>query len=193
MLKLYSLLFSWFESYYPQRRAARLHSCCVCTCKSLCLVLAASTDSSHPPSSQGYKHQKAFIVAQNPLPSTIRNFWKVIFDRKCAAVVMLTPLTENGQEACSQYWPDNGTDDSYGEFLIDNLGEETNPGFVMRQLSVLNEKVSLFCCLITSLKSLLPPCRLIRLIKWHSFRSPTGEVMENVRIWRLWLTSMRRL
>ena len=36
-------------------------------------------------------------MAQNPLPSTVRNFWKVIYDRKCAAVVMLTPLRENGE------------------------------------------------------------------------------------------------
>ena len=27
----------------------------------------------------------------------MRNFWKVIFERKCAAVVMLTPMSENGQ------------------------------------------------------------------------------------------------
>ncbi|XP_064386146.1 uncharacterized protein LOC135334769 isoform X3 [Halichondria panicea] len=88
----------------------------------------------------GYKHQKAYIIAQNPLDSTVRNFWKVIYDRKCAAVVMLTPLSEDGKEACSQYWPESGNVTSFGEFTIDNLGEETNTGFVMRQLSVLNKK-----------------------------------------------------
>ncbi|XP_064386406.1 uncharacterized protein LOC135334956 isoform X2 [Halichondria panicea] len=88
----------------------------------------------------GYKHQKAYIIAQNPLDSTVRNFWKMIYDRKCAAVVMLTPLSENGKEACSQYWPESGNVTSFGEFTIDNLGEEVNTGFVMRQLSVLNKK-----------------------------------------------------
>ncbi|XP_064386420.1 receptor-type tyrosine-protein phosphatase kappa-like [Halichondria panicea] len=88
----------------------------------------------------GYKHQKAYIIAQNPLDSTVRNFWKMIYDRKCAAVVMLTPLSENGKEACSQYWPECGNVTSFGEFTIDNLGEEVNTGFVMRQLSVLNKK-----------------------------------------------------
>ncbi|XP_064386430.1 receptor-type tyrosine-protein phosphatase alpha-like isoform X2 [Halichondria panicea] len=88
----------------------------------------------------GYKHQKAYIIAQNPLDSTVRNFWKMIYDRKCAAVVMLTPLSENGKEACSQYWPEGGNVTSFGEFTIDNLGEEVNTGFVMRQLSVLNKK-----------------------------------------------------
>ena len=68
---------------------------------------------------------------------------------------MLTPLTENGQEVCSQYWPDNGSVTSFGEFTIDNLGEESVSGFVIRQLSVLSEKVRkchllILCCLRTS-------------------------------------------
>ena len=46
---------------------------------------------------QGYKHQKAYIIAQNPLQSTVRNFWKVIYDRKCAVVVMLSRLREKGE------------------------------------------------------------------------------------------------
>ena len=46
---------------------------------------------------QGYKHQKAYIIAQNPLKSTVRNFWKVIYDRKCAVVVMLSRLKEKGE------------------------------------------------------------------------------------------------
>ncbi len=113
---------------------------------------------SFPSFLQGYKHQKAYIVAQNPLPSTVRNFWKVIYDRKCAAVVMLTPLTENGEEECSQYWPGVSTSTSFGEYTINNLGEETNNGFVMRQLSILNTKVrTCSLSLPPSLPLSLPP------------------------------------
>ena len=46
---------------------------------------------------QGYKQQKAYIIAQNPLKSTVRNFWKLITDRKCGAVVSLSQLSENGE------------------------------------------------------------------------------------------------
>ena len=44
---------------------------------------------------QGYKSQKAYIIAQNPLQSTVRNLWKVIVDKKCGMVVMLSHLKEN--------------------------------------------------------------------------------------------------
>ena len=45
--------------------------------------------------SQGYKHQKAYIIAEGPMASTVRNMWKLVYDRKCGALVMLTELEEN--------------------------------------------------------------------------------------------------
>ena len=45
---------------------------------------------------QGYKHQKAYIIAEGPMESTARNMWKVVYDRKCGAIVMLSDLMENG-------------------------------------------------------------------------------------------------
>ena len=42
---------------------------------------------------------KAFIIAQGPMQSTYRDFWKMVYDRKCGAVVMLGNLTENGKVA----------------------------------------------------------------------------------------------
>ena len=45
---------------------------------------------------QGYKQKKAYIIAEGPMESTARNMWKMIYDRKCGAVIMLSDLTENG-------------------------------------------------------------------------------------------------
>ena len=45
------------------------------------------------------------------------------------------------QEVCSQYWPETGGVTTFGEYTIDNLGEESFPGFTVRQLSVLDKKV----------------------------------------------------
>ena len=46
---------------------------------------------------KGYKHKKAFVVAQNPMESTTRDFWKMVKERECTVVVMLCSLKENGQ------------------------------------------------------------------------------------------------
>ena len=113
--------------------------------------------------SQGYKQQRAFIIAQGPMQSTARDFWKMIHDRKCGVVVMLSDLVEAGkvgrsalavvacsdvslcaslslQEVCYQYWPSSGIV-NIGEYTIDLLGEEKMEGFVLRTLSVLHSKV----------------------------------------------------
>ncbi len=46
---------------------------------------------------QGYKQQKAYIIAEGPMESTARNMWKVVYDRKCASIIMLSDLIENGK------------------------------------------------------------------------------------------------
>ena len=46
---------------------------------------------------QGYKQQRAFIIAQSPMQSTVRDFWKVIYDKKCGVIVMLCDLREDGK------------------------------------------------------------------------------------------------
>ena len=46
---------------------------------------------------QGYKQQKAFIIAQGPMESTCRDFWKMVCDRTCGVVVMLSRLNEEGK------------------------------------------------------------------------------------------------
>ena len=89
---------------------------------------------------QGYKHKKAFIVAEGPMESTVRNFWKMIYDHNCAVVVMTSGLVEGGKEASAQYWPDRGTA-LYRDFTIDLLREEKLEGFTIRSLSVMDTKV----------------------------------------------------
>ena len=46
---------------------------------------------------QGYKQQKGFIIAQAPMRSTCRDFWKMVYERECGVIVMLSDLVENGE------------------------------------------------------------------------------------------------
>ena len=52
---------------------------------------------------QGYKHKKAFIVAQSPMENTVKDFWTMIVERKCTAVVMLCMLDEDEQVSKASY------------------------------------------------------------------------------------------
>ena len=78
----------------------------------------------------------------------------MIYDRKCAVVVMTSGLLENRQESSAQYWPGSGVV-QYGEYAVDLLGEEPLEGFTIRELSVMDNKVKK----ILLYNSLRVPCK----------------------------------
>ena len=69
------------------------------------------------------------------MQSTVRNFWKMIYDRKSAVIVMVSDLIEGGQEASAKYWPDSGLA-QYGEYTVELQSEERLNGFTIRELSI---------------------------------------------------------
>jgi protein tyrosine phosphatase len=104
------------------------------------VVLKGETeDYIHAVAVNGYKQQRAFIIAQSPMQSTARDFWKMVYDRKCGVVVMLCDLVETGKETCHQYWPSSGSL-TVGEFTVELIQEEKLSGFSIRNFGVYNEK-----------------------------------------------------
>jgi len=102
-----------------------------------------SKDYIHASFANGYKQYKGFIIAQAPMQFTCRDFWKMIYERECGVVVMLSDLAENGKEVCHQYWPTGDTNgvQKYGEFNVSVIQATQQDGFIQRMLSVTNPKV----------------------------------------------------
>ncbi|CAD5125992.1 DgyrCDS14175 [Dimorphilus gyrociliatus] len=67
---------------------------------------------------RGYNGQKrAFIATQGPMPHTIVDFWKMIWQEKCEIIIMITKLEEEARNKCEMYIPETG-DVRHGDFEI---------------------------------------------------------------------------
>ncbi|XP_008395641.1 receptor-type tyrosine-protein phosphatase kappa isoform X14 [Poecilia reticulata] len=53
-----------------------------------------------------YRQPAAFIVTQHPLPSTVKDFWRLVYDYGCTSLVMLNEI--DLAQGCPQYWPEEG-------------------------------------------------------------------------------------
>lgn len=47
--------------------------------------------------SQGYGNSRQYIAAQGPLPTTVDDFWRMIWEQRVKGVVMVTNCTEGGR------------------------------------------------------------------------------------------------
>ncbi|CAK9294540.1 unnamed protein product [Gordionus sp. m RMFG-2023] len=56
----------------------------------------------------GFKVNDAYIVTQHPFPSTIVDFWKLVYDYNVYSIVMLNQIDKNSQTV-TPYWPQEGT------------------------------------------------------------------------------------
>ncbi|XP_035250934.1 receptor-type tyrosine-protein phosphatase eta-like isoform X13 [Anguilla anguilla] len=53
----------------------------------------------------GYNCKKEFIAAQGPLPGTVDEFWRMLWEKNVRTLVMLTRCNEQGRVKCEEYWP----------------------------------------------------------------------------------------
>ena len=44
-----------------------------------------------------YRQKHAFIICQAPLEETCRDFWKMVYERECGVIVMLSGMIEGGR------------------------------------------------------------------------------------------------
>lgn len=71
----------------------------------------------------GYNSPREFIVTQGPLHSTRDDFWRMVWEQNCRAIVMLTRCIEKGREKCDHYWPFDMQPVYYGDIQVILLNE----------------------------------------------------------------------
>eukprot|EP00794_Sanderia_malayensis_P007797 gene7797-8643_t len=83
----------------------------------------------------GYKHPRKFIATQGPLPETVDDFWRMIYEQKCHVIIMLTRMIECNRVKCEQYWPDHDSNE-YGDIVVTHVDSTELSDYVVRTFSV---------------------------------------------------------
>ncbi|XP_027711749.1 receptor-type tyrosine-protein phosphatase epsilon-like [Vombatus ursinus] len=88
-----------------------------------------------PFSLKGYRQKDYFIATQGPLPHTVEDFWRMVWEWKCHTTVMLTEVQEREQEKCFQYWPADGSV-THGEINIEIKSDTISEAISVRDFLV---------------------------------------------------------
>nr|XP_040032054.1 receptor-type tyrosine-protein phosphatase H-like isoform X3 [Gasterosteus aculeatus aculeatus] len=84
----------------------------------------------------GYKSDRDYIATQGPLPATVSDFWRMIWEQRVKGIVMVTNCTEGGRTKCEQYWPADRKPCSHGELSVSTRFEQKEPNWTLREFRV---------------------------------------------------------
>ncbi|KTG41720.1 hypothetical protein cypCar_00028404 [Cyprinus carpio] len=88
----------------------------------------------------GYTSKKEFIAAQGPLPCTVDDFWRLIWEKNVHTIVMLTKCNEQGRVKCEEYWP--AETKHFNNLIVMNTSEITLEDWTLRDFEVKNVKTT---------------------------------------------------
>ena len=75
---------------------------------------------------QGFNSKREFIATQGPLPSTKDDFWRMVWEYDCRAIVMVTKCVEAQRTKCDRYWPSDMEPIFYGDLQVTIIGEDSS-------------------------------------------------------------------
>ncbi|CAG2104328.1 unnamed protein product [Medioppia subpectinata] len=87
-------------------------------------------------------NQKLYVCCEGPLESTVKDFWRMIYEYECSVIVMLTGCEEQGSEKCAQYWSDDGIKTIDNQFTVCVQSVRIYSDYIIRrfQLSTIDHR-----------------------------------------------------
>ncbi|XP_014649692.1 PREDICTED: receptor-type tyrosine-protein phosphatase H [Ceratotherium simum simum] len=87
-----------------------------------------------------------FIAAQGPLPQTVADFWRLVWEQQSHTLVMLTNCVESGRVKCEHYWPLDAQPCTHGNLQVTLVGEQVMENWTVRDLKLwhMQEQKTLF-------------------------------------------------
>ncbi|XP_046742073.1 receptor-type tyrosine-protein phosphatase epsilon-like [Diprion similis] len=85
---------------------------------------------------EGLDKEKCYIAAQGPKPETVEDFWRMIWQEESLVICMLANVVESEKIKCSQYWPEFGSRETYGDITVFIESQKVFADFTFRIFSI---------------------------------------------------------
>ncbi|XP_045522193.1 receptor-type tyrosine-protein phosphatase kappa isoform X3 [Pieris brassicae] len=116
----------------------------------------------------------AYIVTQGPTEETVVSFWRMIWQERAAAIVMLTKTFDFIKVMCVQYWPaSKEKDETYGDISVGIVQEEELANFHIRTFRLYKTDKNV----VIEERFLLQ----FHYTQWHSHTCPFGNALLEFR------------
>ncbi|KAM6963463.1 receptor-type tyrosine-protein phosphatase H-like [Tautogolabrus adspersus] len=90
----------------------------------------------------GHNSSREYIATQGPLPSTVNDFWRMIWEQRVKGIVMVTNCNESGKTKCEHYWPADRKPCMYGELGVTIRYEQKELFWTLREFTVKHKNSS---------------------------------------------------
>ncbi|XP_048167843.1 FERM and PDZ domain-containing protein 2 isoform X2 [Corvus hawaiiensis] len=82
-----------------------------------------------------------YIITQGPLPSTMADFWQMVWESESDVIAMMTKEVELGQVKCHQYWPEPPHDcKDLANFYLKLHSYQILEYFIIRKIQMINKQ-----------------------------------------------------
>ncbi|KAI0221675.1 Receptor-type tyrosine-protein phosphatase T [Lamellibrachia satsuma] len=69
-----------------------------------------------------FRRENGYLLTQMPLPNTIVDFWRLVYDQECPTIIM---LDEVDSQDCTPYWPvEDDPKQTHGSLTVESLKEK---------------------------------------------------------------------
>lgn len=87
---------------------------------------------------KGASNSMEYIASQGPLPNTVVDFWRMIWECEIKIVIMACNERESGKQKCECYWPEEEKE-NYGNIFVEILKTQIIcPDFLVRTFKAVN-------------------------------------------------------
>nr|XP_054750658.1 tyrosine-protein phosphatase non-receptor type 18-like [Lytechinus pictus] len=84
---------------------------------------------------KGVSNDHSYLAAQGPLPHTVNDFWRMLWESNSQIIVMACNEFEQGRHKCERYWVDDGEEHSFGDIVVTQITQRrVTKDFMIRTL-----------------------------------------------------------